>query len=196
MNRQASTFRFSFHPIFLKVIKKSHAKILRLDSRLKEVKVEDGNVISARIHTLEDELAETSLIVIIFSVMALEAYIYDYAARHLGDLYVKDHLDKLDTSSKWIVIPKLITGKEISRSGNWFSLLKKLVKARNSIIHYKSSEPPVPLVEAGKYFEKQRVYSKALLESAREAVTLLGILADKITELDPEEAPWVKSFLR
>jgi hypothetical protein len=165
------------------------------------MKVETGNSeekgahVFERIRTLEDELAEVSLIVVIFSVMALDAYIYDYAARHLGDAFVKDHLDKLDTASKWLVIPKLITGKELQRSGNWHNSLRKLIKARNSIIHHKSSEPPARLMDARKYFEKQQSYSKIILEAATEAITLLATLADKIIEIDPEESPWVKSFL-
>lgn len=205
MKNQVSNIRTSLNPVFTTVVKENHAKILRLDARMKKLTGElaaesEGNGDNSierriQIQLLEKDLAVASLIVIVFSAMAIEAYIYDYAARHLGDAFVKDHLDKLDTLSKWVVIPKLITGREMSRHEGWHGLLRKLITARNSIIHYKSSEPPVSIPDLVKYLEKRRENSKILLESARQAITLLDTLADKITEIDPEETPWVKSYL-
>lgn len=147
------------------------------------------------INITEAELAKSSITVIVFSAMAVEAYIFDYAARHLGDKFVRDHLDKLDTLSKWIIVPELITGKEMSHNENWQGQLKKLIKVRNSVAHYKSSEPPALDSNAEKYFEKLQAESETLRESAQQAITLLKTLADKIIELDPEETPWVKSYL-
>lgn len=203
MKSQVSNARISFQPVFLRIVKENHTKILSLDTRIKKIETDlkkestknGSSLLEQKIQIFEDELANISLIVIIFSAMTIEAYIYDYAARHLGDTYVKDHLDKLDTLSKWIVIPKLVTGIEIPRNDNWRKLLTRLIKARNSVVHYKSSEPPAPLPNMRKYLEKQRAHEKILLESAKEAITLLEILADKMIEVDPEEAPWVKSYL-
>jgi len=126
--------------------------------------------------------------------MAVEAYIHDYAARHLGDTFVKDHLDKLDTLSKWVIIPELVTGKKMPRHENWRELLTKLIKTRNSIIHHKSSDPAAA-GDAKKYLKKLSDESDILFETARQSITLLGVLADKIIEIDPEESPWVKSYL-
>jgi hypothetical protein len=203
MKSQISNVRVSFQPVFLEIIKENHAKILRLDARVKKIENDltkespeyDSTWFERRIQALENELANASLVVVVFSAIATEAYIYDYAARHLGDTYVKKHLDKLDTLSKWIIIPRLVTGREIPRNENWHGLLTNLIKTRNSVVHYKSSEPPVLSPDAKKYFEKQQADSKILLDTAKEALALLEALADKITEVDPEEAPWVKSYL-
>jgi hypothetical protein len=70
--------------------------------------------------------------------MCVEAEIYDYAATHLGDRYVKDNLDKLDVIAKWKVIPKLVAKASISSGGNAFHYLSDLVKARNRLVHAKS----------------------------------------------------------
>jgi hypothetical protein len=78
---------------------------------------------------------------------------------------------------------------------NWRRLLTKLIKTRNSIIHHKSSELPSDLPDLRKQFEKQRKNSEAMLETAKQSITLLDLLADKIIEMDPEETPWVKSYL-
>ena len=51
------------------------------------------------------------LIAIVFAALAVEAYMYDYAARNLGEQFVASHLDRLDVVSKWVIIPRLVTGK-------------------------------------------------------------------------------------
>jgi hypothetical protein len=152
-------------------------------------------VIEGKFQSFKAELAIASLTVIVFSAMALESYIYDYAARHLTDAYVRDHLDKLDTLSKWMIVPVLITGKEIPNRQSWRDPLKKLIKARNSVIHHKSSELPVTFLDMKKHLEKQQINSADLLSVAKQATQLLNILADKIIEIDPQESAWVKSYL-
>lgn len=74
----------------------------------------------------------------IYLSMFVESYIFDYGARRLGDNFVKDHLDKLDIISKWIVIPKLITGYEIDKSKKSFETLKKFIHNRNKLVHHKT----------------------------------------------------------
>jgi hypothetical protein len=173
-------------PLFSSIIRENHAKMIGLDLRA-------GSLVQHLTVELEDELAKSSIIVVVFSAMAIEAYIYDYAARNLGDTFVKDHLDKLDTLSKWIIIPELVTGKEMPRHENWRELLTKLIKTRNSITHHKSSNPSVG--DAKKYLKKLSDESDIIFETARQSINLLGVLADKIIEIDPEESPWVKSYL-
>lgn len=151
MKKQVSNARSSSIHLFSGIVKENHEKMTFLDTRIKELEKKRTKIngedetflFEQEISLFRNDLAKTSLIIIAFSAMAIEAYIYDYAARHLGDEFVKDHLDKLDTLSKWIVVPKLITGRELPRQQKWFELLKKLIKARNSIIHHKSSDAPI-----------------------------------------------------
>ncbi|SOC51446.1 hypothetical protein SAMN05421509_101302 [Chromohalobacter canadensis] len=75
---------------------------------------------------------------IVFSAMCLEAFIYGYAEKHLGKSYTKQHIEKLNIESKYIIVPKLVTGKEIDKSGQAFEKLKKLISDRNKIVHFKS----------------------------------------------------------
>jgi len=204
MKKQVSTARTSSAHLFSGIVKENHKKITKLDFQVKKLgqkltktKGEDEKVLLEKEFDLtEQKLAKSSLIVIVFSAMAIEAYIYDYAARNLGDAFVKDHLDKLDTLSKWIVIPELITGRELPRHQKWFELLKKLIKARNSIIHYKSFEGPRASTDIQQYLKKQEANSEFLYETARQSILLLDQLADKITELDPHESAWVNAHLK
>ena len=203
MKNQVSNARTSSISLFSGIAKENHGKMMSLETQIKELekrptktKGEDEAILfEQKITPLRKDLAKSSLIVIVFSTMAVEAYIYDYAARHLGDAYVKDHLDKLDTLSKWIVVPKLITGRELSRQQKWFELLKKLIKARNSIIHHKSSDAPIFSTDIQQYMKKRDINSELLYEAARQSIALLNILADKIAEIDPEETHWVNSYL-
>jgi len=203
MKNQVSNARTSFIPVFLQIVKENRKKVLSLDVRLKKFEMEltkiSGeehiHVVERKVLLLETELAKASLIVIVFSAMVLESYIYDYASRHLTDAFVRDHLDKLDTFSKWIIVPVLITGKEMSQQSNWREPLKKLIKTRNSIIHHKSAQLPASFHYPNKYFEKLQGDSETLLEVAKQSSQLLDILAGKIIEIDPQESAWVKAYL-
>jgi hypothetical protein len=75
---------------------------------------------------------------VIFAHMCLEAFIYDYAAHYFSDAYAKKHLDKLDFPSKWVLIPKLIMGRDFPKESKAFEYLIKLNRYRNEFIHPKS----------------------------------------------------------
>jgi hypothetical protein len=77
---------------------------------------------------------------IVFSAMCLEAFIYDYSVKNLGSSYTKKHIEKLNIESKFIIVPRLIAGKEIQKSGQGYEMLKKLISDRNKIVHFKAQE--------------------------------------------------------
>jgi hypothetical protein len=201
MKNQVSNARMSSIPYFSEIVKESHNTLIRLDEKTKRLKIElsqiesedDGMKISSAISFNEDEMAKLSFIIIVFSAIAVESYIYDYAARHLGDTFVKENLDKLDTISKWVVIPELVTGRGLSRHQNWHGLLKRLFKTRNTITHYKSFNPPHSPTKD--FWRKLEKFSSEIHETAVQSIFLLRLLADKISEIDPEETPWVKNHL-
>lgn len=129
----------------------------------------------------EQQIQKNSVSCIVFAAMAIEAYIYDYGARHLSDSYVTQHLDKLDVVSKWIIIPKIATGNDFPKDNHAFELLKKLIKTRNSYIHYKSAKVHIE--------DLSEIYQPAHtnLEKASTAIEVLILLAEIIKELDPRE---------
>jgi hypothetical protein len=123
----------------------------------------------------------------------VESYIYDYAARHFSDSYVKNYIDKMDVKGKWVVVPRLITGRELPRSHKWFKLLETLISERNSIVHNKSSQIPESPSDAQVLMkiinEKNRIFPG----KARQAIELLDILAVEMKKLDPTEGAWIES---
>jgi hypothetical protein len=76
---------------------------------------------------------------IVFASMCFESAIYEYADDHLGDKYVKDHIDKLDVLSKWLLVLRLVDGYELREDRAPYSAFKALVSARNRLVHSKSA---------------------------------------------------------
>lgn len=131
---------------------------------------------------LERMVEKNCIITITFAAIALEAFIYDYAAIYFGDVYVKKYIDKLDVVSKWVVIPKMVTGKEIPRDRNCFELFKQTIKLRNEFIHSKSrnfnEENAIELIN--------RFSAQQLVKYSNDAVKAIYELANQIEIIDPE----------
>ena len=153
----------------------------------KNIKESDEDYVEKMIEKfkIEAELDEAVLSTIVFSALTVEAYIYDYGARNLGDKFTKDYLDKLDVVSKWIVVPKLITGKQIPKDGQAYCLLKNLIKVRNNIVHNKSKD--ILNMSANQMFEEQQKIKKIVNDTAKQATKTLMELAKEIETIDPNE---------
>jgi hypothetical protein len=75
---------------------------------------------------------------IIFEALAVEAFINYYAANRLGNSYFEEHLDKLTMINKYIVITKLVTGKDFPKDNHIYERLQLLATTRNNLVHNKS----------------------------------------------------------
>lgn len=80
---------------------------------------------------------ESGHIAIIFAAMCLETIINHYAFSRISKSYFDNYLDKLELKSKWIISPKLFSNAEFNRDSKAFELLKKVIKLRNKLVHYK-----------------------------------------------------------
>ncbi|MEW6492181.1 MAG: hypothetical protein AB1589_06660 [Cyanobacteriota bacterium] len=148
------------------------------------------------IGSVKNKLSNYCLVTIVFAALAVEGYIYDYAARNLSDRFVDQHLDRLDVVSKWVVIPNLITGQDFPKEGNAFRLLKQLIKNRNYIVHNKSTQllstdekisEEISLLAFSGAANKMVEFNDSILEKAEEAIITLDELAVVMESLDPNE---------
>ena len=130
-------------------------------------------------------------IVVVFCIISLECYIYNYASRKLGEKFCRKHIEKMNLHTKWIVVPKLTTGKGISADHQGIGLLRKLVKARNAIVHLKAVNLKPDLWEQQK--QKISKTNKLILEAALDAFQCIGELGKALFELDSNE-PGAKLF--
>ena len=135
------------------------------------------------LNPLEEARDQSCIISVVFTAMYFEAFIYDYAASCLGDKYSKDHLDRLDFISKWLVIPKLVTGKEISKSSQTYELLKRLHKDRNSLVHLKSREMKFSNEEAANYLKARE---QGIQESTQNCRKALEHVLQELLTIDPD----------
>ena len=103
----------------------------------------------ARFHALANRIPERRVdlgmrqisyadVVTVFSHLFLEATIYDYGATNLSDSYMKKYIDRLNFLSRWVVIPRLVTGKTFPTQSQAYQMLGKVNRARNGLVHFKT----------------------------------------------------------
>ena len=129
--------------------------------------------------------AGQATVTVIFVHIALESFILGYASRKLGETYAKKHVDSLGLHSKWNIVPKLATGREIPRDHRGLELLQDLVKARNSVVHLKSIN--IEVERWGEIQSKAGRESRQLLEAAMRSFECVGLLGTALCEMDTEE---------
>lgn len=119
---------------------------------------------------------------IIFLAIFLESYIYEQGAIVMGDKYVSTNLDTLKTHSKWLIIIKMICGKDMNVSLAHHGKFKELIKLRNSLVHHKS-EDAFDQIKDGKLKERKLDFTKIRIDSF---FVMLDQLFQELDELDPE----------
>ena len=131
---------------------------------------------------VENKTESHCLIAIVFSALTIEGYIYYYAIRHFSEDFVDTHLDRLDVVSKWVIVPKLVTGKDFPKDSRAFQLLKQLVANRNYIVLSKSTNAfsydrmKDDWVLSGPA-KKQLDFSREVFQKAQDAVKAIDELA-------------------
>jgi hypothetical protein len=124
---------------------------------------------------------QSAVIAISFAGMALEAFLYDYAAERLGDVFVTQHLDRLDLPSKFLVYPRMICGKSPDKSAAAYGSFKKLVRLRNDLVHFKSQPFGLEELDKASAFhdelnEKLKLGVGQALQAVQLVLTELGTL--------------------
>lgn len=128
---------------------------------------------------------EASAIAVVFSGMAIEAYLFDYGARHLSARFVKKYVDTLSVDAKLVVLPRLITGKPLPTDGQGFELVVKLVKNRNKLVHAKSCNIKMTSDLLPDAVEKRLMHSRT---DALDATKAIREIAKEIESIHPDES--------
>jgi len=152
--------------------------------KLEDAKPKDGRLRRRSVEELglSDEISKLECITVTFAAMCLEACIWDYAACSISQKYMKDYLDKLDFVAKWVVIPQLICGSDITTvriNGTCLlDRLRKLTTARNTLVHPKSRPQPNTLNEVVKAMSRKRDIK------SKDAFGLIGLLLGELEKVD------------
>ncbi len=183
--------RIGFLDTFMRIAIESYNDYVKNNKELSRIIAEGGETIDG--HFIYNRMTDYmeynqkvihgKITVIIFLITYLESYIYDFAAIPLGDNYVEKYLDKLNLESKWMIIPKLITGKELDKSRNYWGDLKELIKWRNNLVHHKTTD-------ANSYIEKYpnvpELYD--LTYDISKGFRMAKDLFKNLNEIDPERS--------
>ena len=124
---------------------------------------------------------------LIFSSFALESYINGYGVRKFTAKYFAEYLEKLSIEAKWIILPRLATGRSIYGSKG-HTLLKKLIRVRNRLAHDKPKHIKTfnkeDVETALAYYGGTRDIAKEV--SAMDAVQTMIELDTKLEEIDED----------
>jgi hypothetical protein len=144
-----------------------------------------SNDIAEQLAAKNDEIGKLALVVIVFCAFTLEAYINDYAINRLSRSYFKNYLDKLDLVAKWVVIPRVVTQKQLDPGSRALQDLAWLVHLRNDLAHYKSREVTIEQITVSDflwYEDAQRA-----IRAVKSAVSALGAVDAKA------QADWLET---
>jgi len=129
-----------------------------------------------RLFIIHKERAKNEIQGIIALSTFYEALINEIAITELGRTYFKKHLDRLSHLSKWEIVLKLIYGRTLNHSVSYYEQLKKLIEARNQLVHYKT-----------KSFEKTKNESGSKISTLVNALKTLPDLLTDLNEIDKEK---------
>ncbi len=128
--------------------------------------------------------------VVVYSALALEAYINYYATRY-AIAFHKDYEKSLSTLNKWKIYPHLKTKKILSE--DVLEKIKKIFKLRNDIVHPKSSKAVVGGAQSGSLNIQKKIKSMDM----KSFVVDLNSIFNAVSKIDGDEKamnkqnPWL-----
>jgi len=132
---------------------------------------------------LSQKIRKQESVAIAFAAMCLEACIWDYAACNTSQNKTKDYFGTLNLVGKWVLIPQLLCGSDITkvRIGDTSLLgrLRDLKEARNKLVHPKSKPLPDSFDKAVKV-----IRAKGEGISAEDAFGLIRPLLGELEKVD------------
>lgn len=172
---------FTYYEDFFHVAIDTHKEIVRLEKELSDLQVgtseseKSSDDFVDKVAERNDRIGRLTIIVVIFCVTSLEAYINHYGISHLSKSYFEKYLDKLNLLSKWIVIPRIITRKQLATGSKALQDLKRLIKKRNDLVHPKSRKVNVEELKAADFLWS---------EDARSAIDTVKNLVQELNNID------------
>jgi hypothetical protein len=179
----------TYHEEFFNIALDNYRQIERLNSEIDQRIKNSGkrpyeDEVILWIAQTNDAIGRLALIVIMFSALSLEAYINYYGITRLSKGYFENHLDRLDVFSKWIIIPRVVTGKQLDAGSKALQDLAWLITTRNRFVHYKSR-----VVEVEDTKETDFLW----YSDAEKAITTVSDVLRDLQEIDGEvDRGWPK----
>lgn len=172
---------FNYYEDFFHITIDTYKEIVKLDKEINELQVntsksdKSSDDFTDKVAEKNDRIGRLASIVIIFCATSLEAYINHYAINRLSKNYLKTYLDKLDLFSKYIVIPRIVTGIQLNAGSRALQELSWLIALRNKLVHSKSRK-----IQINDMKETDFLWGK----DAKRAIETVKNLAQELKKID------------
>ncbi|OGC96292.1 MAG: hypothetical protein A2W25_03995 [candidate division Zixibacteria bacterium RBG_16_53_22] len=136
---------------------------------------------------------EQLIISIIFSALCLEAFINHYAISNFDKSYFNNYIESLPIKKKWMIIPKLITGKSFKMGSQEMTKLKSLFDMRDKLVHYKTI-----FYKSFDHYKSSDTEATRIVSAIKAKNALLAVSSciKGLKKLDPEvDSAWIKNAL-
>ncbi len=180
---------------YLKICEEHYKRLKKYEEQISSILAAEPGSVTSKLEAfqLQKEMAKCGATVVVFAAFFLEAWIYEYTVRKLSKSFFDNHIDRLAPASKWVIVTRLITGRDFPTDSQAFQHLKSLYRTRNWLVHPKPSSEPQ---DAEKVLEKEEKEREQLVKNAHEAYQACK---EVILELDKVEnngkpSEWSKRF--
>lgn len=109
-----------------------------LDADIRFKQMEKLEFKDEEIYDIEPAFNKAVLVSVVFSAMAIEAFINDYASACFGDKFFLENVDRLSSLSKLQIISKFLFHKELDKGEALYSKVKEVFRVRDRYVHNKS----------------------------------------------------------
>ncbi len=184
---------FLNHSTYYAVAYRNNVEVRRLVRELSGIKVETDDDVDVAC-AVNAAIQRHAMIVVVFSALTLEAFINFYAIEHLSKRFLERHLDRLGPASKWLIIPRLVCGKQLDTNGQAYEGLQRLFKTRNELVHYKGKITPMSQLRDRDYSYVEEKDAEDAISTVWQAVTELSRLDTRVTSSwleDAQTSPFV-----
>lgn len=172
------------HHTFFAIAIRHYRQIEKLVKQRDEFKVKTDRDVDY-VAALNASIQRDAMVTTIFCALTLEAFINSYGINSFSKSYFDNHLDKLNPVSKWLIIPKLVTGRQIGQDGQGYKLLRDVFKLRDKLVHYKSRKKKI-----SELTEDQDWVTENHAQRSIEAVT---IILQELKSLNPQiDVVWLE----
>lgn len=92
----------------------------------------------------------------------------------------------MSVQDKYVVIARIVSGKNIDISREWYSLLKKLISARNDLVHSKTKSLDIAKLNSDPEYYKYIMKDDSII-TPKDAIKLLFLITEEIQNLENVE---------
>ncbi len=179
---------------YLKVCQEHYNLLKEYERKVSSTLAEKSESFASKLEVFrpQEDMTKCGAIVVVFAAFFLEAWIYEYAVKKFSKSFFRSHVDRLVPASKWVIVTRLVTGRDFPTDSQAFQHLKHLYMVRNKLVHPK----PTVLQDVGQRLEEDEKEREQLVKNAHEAYQTCK---ETILELDKIEnngklSEWSKQF--